>query len=63
MNSDLDYIDDRLQVSTNIENILRAVDKEFSLAANYLKGHGELFRRWIETHGPGAILCTFTPRF
>ena len=54
--NDLDNIEKRLRVSTSIENILRAVDKEFSLAANYPKGHGELFRKWIETHHPGAVL-------
>ena len=41
--NDLDSIDARLRVSPKIENILRAVDKEFSLTANYPKGHGELF--------------------
>ena len=54
--NDLDNIDKKLRVSTSIENILRAVDKEFSLAANYPKGHGELFRKWIETHHPDAVL-------
>ena len=54
--NDLDNIDKRLRVSTSIENILRAFDKEFSLAANYPKGHGEIFRKWIETHHPGAVL-------
>ena len=54
--NDLDCIDTRLRVSTNFETILRAVDKEFSLAANYPKGHGELFRKWMETHHPGAVL-------
>ena len=38
--NDLDSIDTKLRVSPNITNILRSVDKEFSLAANYPKGHG-----------------------
>ena len=56
LGSDLDCIDSRLRVSPNIESILRAADKEFSLSANYPKGHGELFHKWIEEHHPGAIL-------
>ena len=56
LRSDLDCIDSRLRVSPNIESILRAADKEFSLSANYPKGHGELFHKWIEEHHPGAIL-------
>ena len=56
MTSKRDCIDTRLRVTTSIEAILRAVDKEFSLAANYPKGHGELFRKWMDTHHPGAML-------
>ena len=36
--------------------MLRAVDKELGMCANYLKGHGELFREWIEVKYPGMIL-------
>ena len=54
MINDLDSINARLHVSPKIEKILRAVDKEFSLTANYPKGHGELFRRWMETYHPCA---------
>ena len=54
--NDLDSIDTKLCASPKIENILRAVDKEFSLTGNYPKGLGELFRRWMETNHPGAIL-------
>ena len=35
---------------------MRAVDKEFSLNANYPKGHGELFKQWIDTNHPGTLL-------
>ena len=41
--SDLECIDQRLRVVPNIEMILRAVTKEFSLCDNYPKGHGEIF--------------------
>ena len=34
-------IDTRLRVTTGIESVLRAVEKEFSLSANYAKGHAE----------------------
>jgi hypothetical protein len=34
----------------------RAYDKEFSLAANYPKGHRELFAEWIKENYPGALL-------
>ena len=33
-----------------------AADKEFSLCANYPKGHGELFREWMGRKHPGALL-------
>ena len=52
----LDEIDPKLRVSTGMEGILRACDKEFSLCANYPKGHGELFNEWMKEHHPGALL-------
>ena len=39
----LDEIDPTLRVSSFISAIIRAIDKEFSLSANYPKGHGDLF--------------------
>ncbi len=36
--------------------IIRAVDKEFSLSANYPKGHGKLFLEWIREYYPGVLL-------
>eukprot|EP00957_Ditylum_brightwellii_P012127 915698-Ditylum_brightwellii.AAC.1 len=39
-----------------MESLLRAVDKEFSLCANYPKGHGDLFYEWIEHNRPGVLL-------
>ena len=52
----LDEIDPRLRVTPGMEGILRACDKEFSLCANYPKGHGELFNTWTKEHHPGALL-------
>ena len=53
---DLDAIDFRLRVSTMIDAVLRAVDKEFSLPANYPKGHGDQFKHWLKKNHPGALL-------
>ena len=38
------------------DSVLRAADKEFSLPANYPKGHGVLFKMRTETNHPGALL-------
>ena len=53
---DLSNIDFRLRVSTMFDAVLRAVDKEFSLPANYPKGHGDMFQHWLRHHHPGALL-------
>jgi hypothetical protein len=39
--SNLEAIDFRYLVSTMFEAVLRAIDKEFSLSANYPKGNGD----------------------
>jgi hypothetical protein len=52
----LDEIDPRLRVAASISALIRAVDKEFSLSANYPKGHGELFLSWIKEYYPGVLL-------
>ena len=36
--------------------VIRAFDKEFSLNANYPKGHGELFKEWIKENHEGELL-------
>ena len=56
LKSDLEEIDPRLRVTASISAIIRAIDKEFSLSANYPKGHGELFLEWIRKHHPGELL-------
>jgi len=53
---ELDTIDFRLRVSTDMVLLLRAIDKEFSLCANYPKGHGDLFKEWISRVHPLALL-------
>ena len=44
----IDNIYEILRVSTSMSALIRAFDKEFSLAANYPKGHGEVFKEWIK---------------
>jgi hypothetical protein len=52
----LDEIDPMLRVSSSISALIRAIDKEFSLCANYPKGHGELFKAWMKANYSGALL-------
>ena len=53
----LDKISLILRVSsTSPETVLIAFDKEFSLCANYPKGHGKLFLTWIRTKYPNELL-------
>ena len=56
LRSSLDEIDPKLRVTSSISAIIRAVDKEFSLSANYPKGHGELFLEWMRDKHPGELL-------
>ncbi len=56
LRASLDEIDPTLRVSSSISAIIRAIDKEFSLSANYPKGHGDLFGEWMREHYPGALL-------
>jgi hypothetical protein len=52
----LNTIDSSLWVSTVFTPFARVYDKEFSLAANYPKGHGELFTEWMKENYPGELL-------
>eukprot|EP00965_Chrysotila_dentata_P138951 4595329-Pleurochrysis_carterae.AAC.1 len=56
LKTELDAIDARLRVCTGTEPLLRGVDEEFSLCANYPKGHGDMFREWVERTHPRALL-------
>ena len=56
MLDDLKVIDFRYRVSTKFDVVLRAIDKEFSLPANYPKGHGVMFKTWMDFNHPGALL-------
>ena len=44
------------RVNTKMDAILRAIDKEFSLPANYPKGHGDQFKHWLKDFHPEALL-------
>ncbi len=54
--NDLEAIDFWYRVSTMFEAVLCAIDKEFSLPANYPKGHGDMFLHWLKRNHPGALL-------
>ena len=56
LRTSLDNVDPSLRVSASITAIIRAIDKEFSLSANYPKGHGELFLEWMRDKHPGELL-------
>ena len=53
---DLANINFRYRVTTKMDAVLRAVDKEFSLPANYPKGHGDQFKYWLQKYHPGVLL-------
>ncbi len=52
----LEEIADELRVSPSFICFARAIDKEFSLCANYPKGHGALFRAWFKENHGGELL-------
>ena len=56
LQDDLEAIDFRLRVGTSFDGVLRACDKEFSLCANYPKGHGDMFKEWAQRCYPKALL-------
>ena len=52
----LDNINPMLRVSTLWMSFARAYDKEFSLAANYPKGHGAHFFARVKKYYPAVLL-------
>ena len=52
----LDNIASFLRVSPDLAQVIRAFHKEFSLTANYPKGHGEKFRDWMIKNYPTEFL-------
>ena len=58
----LEEIAPLLRVSSCLSGIACAFNREFSLCANYPKGHGELFRQWIKEYHPGELLFHEEPK-
>jgi len=54
--TDLAKIDCKYRVTAKMDAVLRAIDKEFSLPANYPKGHGDCFKHWLQKNYPGELL-------
>ena len=52
----LDEISPILRVSPCLSGFARAFDREFSLCANYPKGHGQLFHQFMKKNHPGELL-------
>ena len=48
------------RITTDIEDLLHCIEKEFGLNANYYKGHGSLFEKWMLTYHPTAYLYPIT---
>ena len=57
LQQDLSQISFRYRVSTMMDSVLQAVDKEFSLPANYPKGHGDHFKLWMKGGVVNADTC------
>ena len=53
---DLDKMDFRYRVSTMMDAVLLVIDKEFSLPANYPKGHADQFLHWLKKNHPGVLM-------
>ena len=51
-----DNISPFIRVSPDLENVIPAFNKEFSLDANYPKGHGEKFRYWMIKKYPNKFI-------
>ena len=56
LHDSLEDIASFLRVSPDLAHVIRAFHKEFSLTANYPKGHGEKFRDWMIEHYPMEYL-------
>ena len=52
----MEGIEAKLQIGTDIKNILYTMDKEFALTANYPKGWAQEFHYFMKTEYPGPNL-------
>ena len=53
---DLESIDSSYKVSTMMDDVIRSIDKEFSLPENYPKGHEYVINHWMKKYHPGPLL-------
>ena len=53
---DLNEIDRRIRVATNIEGLIRATGKYFGSCKNYAKVHGDHFQAHMERNYPDDLL-------
>ena len=56
LRSSIDEIDPTLRVKTQFSALACAYDKGFYISANYPKGFGDLFIKWMMDKHPGYIL-------
>ncbi len=56
LEDDLNKIPSIFCMSTEIDDLLHCIEKEFGLTANYAKGHGSIFENWMQTYHPVAYL-------
>ena len=63
LKDDLEEIESRLRVSTKMEAVLRALEKEFGLCANYPKGHCNDFVPLDVSQIPRRISFSLDTRF
>ena len=54
--SSIQEISSFLRVSLDLAHVICAFHKEFSLTANYPKGHGEKFLEWMIKNDPKEVL-------
>ena len=56
MKTDLEHIRFYLRITTNIINLLRAVERYFGGNSNYVKGKGAEFMNWMNFYHPTTYL-------
>ncbi len=54
LEDDMTKIPSIYRITTDIEDLLRCIEKEFGLNANYYRAHGSLFEKWMLTYHPTA---------
>jgi hypothetical protein len=56
LEDDLNKIPSIFCIFTQIDDILRCIEKEFGLTTNYAKGHGSVFENWMQMYHPTAYI-------